>query len=122
MIGSLLYLTASRLDIIFFVCLCARYQANPKESHLIILKKILRYVKGTLNFGLWYDKQTELNLIGFINANFAGDGLDRKNTSGTCQFFGRSLVLWSSHKQTSVALSTVEAEYIAVENYCTQIL
>jgi hypothetical protein len=78
MIGSLLYLTASRPDIMFFIYLCARYQANHKESHLVTLKRILRYVKGTLNLGLWYGRQIELNLIGFTDANFAGDRLDRK--------------------------------------------
>jgi hypothetical protein len=122
MIDSLLYLTASRPDIMFSVCLCAMYQANPKESHLVALKRILRYVKGTLNLGLWYDRQTELNLIGFIDANFIGDGLDKKSTSGTCQFLRGSLVSWSSRKQTSVALSTAEAEYIAAGSCCTQIL
>jgi hypothetical protein len=122
MIGSLLYLTASRQDIIFSVCLCARYQANPKESHLVALKRILKYVKSTLNLGSWYGRQTELNLIGFTDADFAGDKLDRKSTSGTCQFLGGSLVSWSSRKQTLVALSTAEAEYIAAGSYCTQIL
>jgi hypothetical protein len=122
MIGSLLYLMASRLDIIFSVCLYAQYQTNPKEFHLIALKKILRYVKGTLNLGLWYGRQTELNLIGFIDADFADDRLDRKSTSGTCQFLRRSLVLWSSRKQTSMALSTAETEYIAAGSCCTQIL
>jgi Reverse transcriptase (RNA-dependent DNA polymerase) len=122
MIGSLLYLMASRPDITFYVCLCARYQANPKESHLVALKRILRYVKGTLNLGLWYGRQTELNLIGFTDADFAGDRLDRKSTSGTCQFLGGSLVSWSSRKQISVALSTAEVEYIAAGSCCTQIL
>jgi hypothetical protein len=122
MIGSLLYLTASRPDIMFSVCLCARYQANPKESHLVALKRILRYVKSTLNLGLWYGRQTELNLIGFTDADFVGDRLDRKSTSGTCQFLGGSLVSWSSRKQTSVALSTAEAEYIVAGSCCTQIL
>jgi hypothetical protein len=122
MIGSLLYLTASRPDIIFSIFLCARYQANPKESHLVALKRILKYVKCTLNFGLWYGRQTELNLIGFTDADFVGDKLDRKSTSVTCQFLGGSLVSWSSRKQTSMALSTAEAEYIAAGSYCTQIL
>jgi hypothetical protein len=71
---------------------------------------------------LWYGRQTELNLIGFTDADFAGDRLDRKSTSGTCQFLGESLVSWSSRKQTSVALSTAEAEYIATGSCCTQIL
>jgi hypothetical protein len=122
MIGSLLYLTASIPDIIFFVCLCAMYQINPKESHLVALKRILRYVKGTLNLGLWYGRQTEFNLIGFTDADFTGDRLDRKNTSGTCQFFGGSLVSWSSRKQTSVALSTAEAEYIVAGSCYKHIL
>jgi hypothetical protein len=119
MIGSLLYLTASRPNIMFFVCLCAKYQANPKESHLIAHKRILRYVKGTLNLGLWYGRQTEFNLIGFTDADFTGDRLDRKSTSGTCQFLRGSLVSWSSRNQTSVALSTAEAEYIDAGSYCT---
>jgi hypothetical protein len=122
MIDSLLYIMTSRPDIIFSVCLCARYQTNPKESHLVALKRILRYIKGTLNLGLWYGRKTKFNLIGFTDADFAGDRLDRKNTSGTCQFLGGSLVSWSSHKQNSVALSTVEVEYIAARSYCTQIL
>jgi hypothetical protein len=88
MIGSLLYLTVSRPDIIFFICLCARYQANLKEFHLIALKRILRYVKGTLNLGLWYGRQIKLNLYGFTDADFIDDRLDRKSTSGICQFLG----------------------------------
>jgi hypothetical protein len=77
-IGSLLYLTVSRPDIIFSVCLCARYQANPNESHLVALKRILRYVKSTLNLGLWYGRQTKFNLIEFTDTDFAGDRLDKK--------------------------------------------
>ena len=122
MIGSLLYLTASRPDIMFAVCLCARYQANPKELHLKAVKRILKYVKGSLNLGLWYGKQSDLDLIGYADADFAGDRMDRKSTSGTCQFLGGSLVSWSSRKQTSVALSTTEAEYVAAGSCCTQIL
>ncbi|KAJ1694127.1 hypothetical protein LUZ63_010825 [Rhynchospora breviuscula] len=99
-IGSLLYLTASRPDIMYAVCLCARYQANPKESHHKAVKRILRYVKGTQNLGLWYGKQTELDLVGYTDADFAGDRMDRKSTSGTCQFLGGSLVSWSSRKKT----------------------
>jgi hypothetical protein len=98
MIGSLLYLTASRPDIIFSVCLCARFQYNPKESHLKAVKRILKYIKGTLCLGLWYGRQSELNLIGYTDADFAGNKVDRKSTSGTCQFLGGSLVSWSSRK------------------------
>ncbi|KAJ1700593.1 hypothetical protein LUZ63_000372 [Rhynchospora breviuscula] len=87
-IGSLLYLTASRPDIMYAVCLCVRYQANPKKSHHKAIKRILRYVKGTQSLDLWYGKQTELDLVGYTDADFAGDRMDRKSTSGTCQFLG----------------------------------
>jgi hypothetical protein len=122
MIGSLLYLTASRSDIMFSVCLCAHFQANPKESHLKALKRILMYLKHTPNIGLWYPKGANLTLVGFSNSDFARSLVDRKSTSGACHFLGRSLVSWSSKKQNSVALSTVEAEYIAAGSCCTQIL
>jgi hypothetical protein len=122
MIGSLLHLTASRSDIMFSVCLCARFQANPKESHLSVLKKILRYLKHTPNIDLWYPKGANSTLVGFSDSDFAGSLVDRKSTSGACHFLGRSLVSWSSKKQNSVALSTVEVEYIAIGSCCTQIL
>ena len=122
MIGSLLYLTASRPDIMFSVCLCARFQACPKESHLSAVKRIFRYLIGTQNLGLWYPRGTSFDLIGFSDADYAGSKIDRKSTSGTCHFLGHMLVSWSSKKQNSVALSTAEAEYIAAENCCAQIL
>ena len=83
MIGSLLYLTASRPDIMFCVCLCARFQVCHKESHLIALKRIFRYIFGTQNLGLWYLKKSSLELIGFFEADYAGSKTDKKNTSGT---------------------------------------
>jgi hypothetical protein len=98
MIGSLLYLTASRSDIMFSVCLCARFQANPKESHLKALKRILRYLKHTPNIGLWYPKGANSILVGFSDSDFAGSLVDRKSTSGACHFLRRSLVSWSSKK------------------------
>src|SRR4051812_34236268 len=122
MIGSLLYLTASRPDIMFAVCLCARFQASPKESHLKAVKRILRYVKGTTDFGLWYPRANQFSLIGYSDADFVGCTLDRKSTSGTCQFLGSCLTSWSSKKQNSVALSTAEAEYVAAGNCVAQIL
>ena len=88
MIGSLLYLTASRHDIMFSVCLCARFQSCPKESHLGLVKRIIRYVKGTLDLGLWYPNGAQFNLVGFCDADFAGSLTDRKSTSGTCQPIG----------------------------------
>ncbi|KAK2403095.1 putative mitochondrial protein [Trifolium repens] len=121
-IGSLLYLTASRPDIMFSVCMCARYQSCPKESHLKAVKRILKYLKGTSNFGLWYSKGNDCSLVGYSDSDFASCKLDRKSTSGTCHLFCNSLVSWHSKKQVSVALSTAEAEYVAAGSCCSQIL
>nr|KYP76727.1 Copia protein [Cajanus cajan]KYP76730.1 Copia protein [Cajanus cajan] len=104
----------------FSVCMCARFQSAPKESHLKAVKKIMKYLKGTLNVGLWYPKGTSLSLISFFDSNFAGCKLDRKNTSGTCLIFGECLVSWNCKKQACVALSIAEAEYIATGSYCAQ--
>ncbi|PKU87156.1 Retrovirus-related Pol polyprotein from transposon TNT 1-94 [Dendrobium catenatum] len=123
MIGSLLYLTASRPDIMFSVCLCARFQADPKESHLTVIKRIFRYLLGTQSLGIWYPRHsTSFEIIGFSDSDFVGCKVDRKGTSGTCQFIGQSLVSWCSRKQNSVALSTAEAEYIAVGSCVAQVL
>ncbi|WVZ64767.1 hypothetical protein U9M48_014241 [Paspalum notatum var. saurae] len=122
MIGSLLYLTATRLDIQFVVGLCARFQASPRESHRTAVKRILRYIKFTPEFGLWYSADSSLSLLGFSDSDHAGCRIDRKSTSGTCQFLGTSLVSWSSRKQSSVATSTCEAEYVAAASCCSQIL
>ena len=121
-IGSLLYVTASRSDIMFSVCLCARFQANPKESHMAAVKRILRYLKGTPDYGIWYPTESPLSLVGFTDSDYAGCNLDRKSTSGGCQFLGSRIISWSSKKQTSVATSTAEAEYIAAGHCCSQIL
>ena len=113
MIGSLLYLTVTRPDIQFVVCLCARYQASPRTSHRQAVKRIFKYLKFTPEFGLWYSSGSSLFLRGFSDANHAGCRIDCKSISSTCQLLGTSLVSWSSHKQASVSLSTIEAEYIA---------
>jgi len=122
MIGSLLYLSARRPDIMFSVCMCARFQSNPKFSHLTTVKRILRYLLGTVNLGLWYPKNSLCNLIGYSDSDFAGSKTDRKSTSGTCQFIGSALVSWHSKKQNSVTLSTAEAGYIFAGSCCAQIL
>ena len=122
MIGSLLYLTASRLDIMFSVCLCARFQSSPKESHLVAVKRIFRYLVGTKNLGLWYPKGGDFSLVGYSDADYAGYKVDRKSTSDTCQFLSPSLVSWHSKKQNSVALSIAEAEYITAGACCAQLL
>ena len=92
MIGSLLYLTASRPDIMFATSMCARFQANPKESHLSAVKRIFRYLKCTPNLALWYPRDSELNLFGYTDADHAGCTIDRKSTSGGCQFLGNRLI------------------------------
>ena len=103
-IGSLLYLIASKLDIMFVVCLCARFQANPKESHLKAAKRILKYLKGTTNVGLWYPSHSPIHLIGYSDSNFAGCKLVQKSTSGTSSWI--KSYSWHSKKQACVALST----------------
>ena len=118
MIGSLLYLTASRPDIMFSVCLCARFQADPKESHLLAIKRIFRYLFGTSSLGLWYPREANFDLISYSDADFSECKIDRKSTSGTCHLLGYALVSWSSKKQNSIALSTGEAEYVAAESCC----
>ena len=122
MIGSLLYLCASRPDIMFSVGMCARYQSAPKESHYTAVKRIFRYLVHTPSFGLWFPKGSSFSLTGYSDADYAGDKKDRKSTSGACQFLGRSLVCWSSKKQNCVALSTTEAEYISAASCCAQLL
>jgi hypothetical protein len=121
MIGSLLYLTATRPDIQFSVCLCARFEASRRTSHRQAVKRIFRYLRYTPDFDLWYSASSSLALHGFSDADFARCRLDRKSTSGTFQFLGSSLVSWSFRKQSSVAQSTTEAEYVAATSCCSQL-
>jgi transposase InsO family protein len=122
MIGSLLYLTASRPDIVFAVGLCARFQTAPKESHLTAVKRIFRYLVGTTDIGLWYKKGSYFDLIAYCDADYAGDKIERKSTSGACQLLGEALVSWSCRKQNTIALSTTEAEYVSAASCCSQVL
>ncbi|KAG9439560.1 hypothetical protein H6P81_019725 [Aristolochia fimbriata] len=122
MIGSLLYLTASRPDLCYSVGLCARFQSAPKESHVKTVKRIIRYVKNTVNLGVWYAVNTSNVLAGYSDADWAGDTDDRKNTSGGCFYLGTNLVSWYNKKQNSISLSTTEAEYIAAGSCCAQLL
>jgi hypothetical protein len=122
MIGSLLYLCASRPDILLSVCMCARFQAVTKNCHLRTVKRIMRYLVLTPNLGIWYPKWSCFELLGYLDADYAGCKVDRKSTSGICQFLGRSLVSWSSKKQNSIVLSTAEAEYVTTGSYCAQLL
>ncbi|GJW49399.1 putative ribonuclease H-like domain-containing protein [Tanacetum coccineum] len=110
MIGSLMYLTASRPDIMFVVCACARFQVTPKVSHLHAVKRIFRYLKGQPKLCLWYPRDSPFNLEAFSDSDYAGANLDRKSTIGGCQFIGKRLISWQCKKQTIVANSTTEAE------------
>ncbi|GJR90609.1 retrovirus-related pol polyprotein from transposon TNT 1-94 [Tanacetum coccineum] len=122
MIGSLMYLTSSRPDLNHVVCLCARYQAKPTEKHLQAVKRIFRYLNGTINMGLWYSKDTDMSLTAYADADHAGCQDTRRSTSGSAQFLGDKLVSWSSKKQKSTAISSTEAEYISLSGCCSQIL
>ncbi|GJY72822.1 uncharacterized mitochondrial protein-like protein [Tanacetum coccineum] len=116
MIGSLMYLTASRPYITFVVCACARFQVTPKISHLHAVKRIFRYLKGQPKLGLWYPMDSPFNLEAFSDSDYIGASLDRKSTIGGCQFLSKRLISRQSKKQTIVANSTTEAEYATAAN------
>ncbi|GJY80945.1 putative ribonuclease H-like domain-containing protein [Tanacetum coccineum] len=100
-------------DIIFAVCACARFQVTPKVSHLHAVKRIFRYLKGQPKLGLWYPKDSPFDLEAYTDSDYAGASLDRKSTTEGCQFLGSKLISWQCKKQTVVANSTTEAEYVA---------
>lgn len=122
MICSLLYLTASRLYISLSVGICARYQANPKESHLVDVKNIIKYVNGTTEYIIRFTKNTTSRLVGYSDADWAGCPEDRKSTSEGCFYLGNNLVSWFSKKQNIISLSTAKTEYIVAGNNCTQLI
>ncbi|GJQ95304.1 putative ribonuclease H-like domain-containing protein [Tanacetum coccineum] len=122
MIGSLMYLTSSRPDIMFTVCACARYQVNLKVSHLHAVKRIFRYLKGQPKLGLLYLKDSLFDFVAYTDSDYAGASLDRKSTIGACQFLGCRLISWQCKKQTVVANSTTEAEYVAASSCCGPVL
>nr|GEW43999.1 putative ribonuclease H-like domain-containing protein [Tanacetum cinerariifolium] len=120
MIGSLMYLTLSRLDIMFAVRACAHFQVTPKASHLYAVNMIFRYLKGKPHLGLWYPKDLPFNLVAYSDSDYAGASLDRKFTIGGCQFLGCRLISWQCKKQIVVATSSTEAEYVAAASCCAQ--
>ncbi|GKF46772.1 hypothetical protein Tco_0136574 [Tanacetum coccineum] len=122
MIGSLLYLTASRPDIMFSVFLCALLQENPKTTHLESVKHIFRYIRGTSYLGLWYPEGTGIETVVYADSNHAGDYVDHKSTSGVCTFMGCCLTSWFAKKQMALAISMTEAEYVSAEKACQQAL
>ena len=106
MIGSLLYVTTSRPDVMHAVGLVVRFQANPEETHVLAIKRIFRYLKGTTEFGLWYPKGNELTMVAYTDVDWAGSIDDRKSTSGATLYLGDCLISWSSKKKSLVSLST----------------
>lgn len=119
-VGSLMYLTATRPDMMFVVCLISRFMANPTELHFAIAKRILRYLKGTLGFGIMYKREGESELIGYTDSDYAGDVDDCKSTSGYAFLMSGGAVAWSSKKQPIVTLSSTEAEYVAAATCASQ--
>nr|GEY34329.1 ribonuclease H-like domain-containing protein [Tanacetum cinerariifolium] len=123
-IGSLMYLTSSRPDIVQVqvVCFCARYQLRPTKKHLKVVKRIFRYLRGTINMGLWYPKGSSFELTAFSDVDHAGCIDSRKSTSGGIQFLGDKLVSWMSKKQNCTAMSSTEAKYVALSASCAQVM
>nr|GFC11631.1 retrovirus-related Pol polyprotein from transposon TNT 1-94 [Tanacetum cinerariifolium] len=122
MIDTLMYLTSNRPDLVFSLCMCARYHAKPTEKHLHAVKRIFRYLRGTINMGLWYLKDSCIALTVFADADHVGCQDTRKSTSRSMQLLGDKLVSWSSKKQKCIAISSTEAEYITLSRCCAQIL
>ncbi|GJW76634.1 retrovirus-related pol polyprotein from transposon TNT 1-94 [Tanacetum coccineum] len=122
MVGTLMYLTASRPDLTFVVCMCTRYQAKPIEKHLHAVKRIFKYLKGAVNKGLWYPKDSSIALIAYADADHAGCQDTRRSTSRSMQLLGDRLVSWSSKRQKSAAISSTKAKYIAFSGCCAQVL
>ncbi|GJX50009.1 hypothetical protein Tco_0276854, partial [Tanacetum coccineum] len=122
MVGFLMYLTSSRPDLVYVVCMCAQYQAWPTKNHLHAVKRIFRYLRGTVNQGLWYSKDFAIALTAFANADHAGCQDTRRSASGSMQLLGDRLVSWSLKRQKSAAISSTKAEYIALSGCCAQVL
>ncbi|GJY68611.1 hypothetical protein Tco_0471593 [Tanacetum coccineum] len=121
-IGSLVYLTSSRPDIVQAVCYCARYQVRPTKKHLKEVKRIFRYLRSTIHMGLWYPKGSGFKLIAFSDVNHAGCVDTRKITSGGIQFLGDKLVSWMSKKQNCTVMSSEEAEYVELSASYAQVM
>ncbi|GJZ47142.1 hypothetical protein Tco_0600974 [Tanacetum coccineum] len=117
-----MYLTTSRPDLTFAICMCARYQAKPTEKHLHSVKRIFKYLRGTVNQGLWHPKDSFIALAAYADADYASYQYTRRSTSGCMQLLGDRLVSWSSKRQKNAAISSTEAEYIVMSGCCAQIL
>jgi hypothetical protein len=119
-VGSLLYLTHSRPDLSYVVGAVSRFMQESHELHWKVAKLILRYVWGTITFGIHYVADSTLDLIGFTDSDWVGDSTDRKSTSGYSLNLGFGPICWSSKKQVDIALSSVEAKYRGVVNITIQ--
>nr|GEY10724.1 uncharacterized mitochondrial protein AtMg00810-like [Tanacetum cinerariifolium] len=123
MVGALMYLTASRPDIVHATCYCARYQAKPTEKHLTVVKRIFQYLKDTIDMGLWYPKDTGFELTAFLDLDHTGCLDSHKSTSCGIQFLGGDkLVSWLSKKQDCISISLAEVEYVSLSACCAQVL
>ncbi|GKD40048.1 hypothetical protein Tco_1260255 [Tanacetum coccineum] len=122
MVGTLMYLTASRPDLTFVVCMCARHHAKPIEKKLHAVKRIFKYLRGTINRGLWYLKDSSIDLIAYADTDHMGCQDTRRRTFGSMQLLGERLVSWSSKRQKSATISSTKAKYIALSGCCTQVL
>ncbi|GJY38049.1 hypothetical protein Tco_0424413 [Tanacetum coccineum] len=122
MVDTLMYLTTSRPDLTFVVCMCAWYQANPTKKHLHAVKRIFKYLRGTVNRGLWYPKDSSIALIAYADADHVGCQDTRRSASECMQLLGDRLVSWSSKRQKSAVISSTKAEYIALSGCCAQVL
>ncbi|XP_050902352.1 secreted RxLR effector protein 161-like [Lathyrus oleraceus] len=121
MIGSMLYLITSRSDIIFVVGVCARYQPEPKMSHITQVKRILKYINGTSEYEMLYSQNANSLLTRYYGADWAGIADDRRSISGGCFFLGNNLISWFSKKQNNVSLFTTEAKYIVARSSYSQL-
>nr|GEW60876.1 putative ribonuclease H-like domain-containing protein [Tanacetum cinerariifolium] len=121
MIGCLMYLTATRPDIMFAVCAAARHQVTPKTSNLLSVKRIFKYLTAYPKLGLWYPRDSPFDLEAFSDNDYAGAHGDRKSTTGGCQFLRRRLISWQCKKQTIVVASSCEVEYVAAASCCGQL-
>ncbi|GJV03190.1 hypothetical protein Tco_1336759 [Tanacetum coccineum] len=122
MIGSLMYLTTSRPNIMFAVYACAIFQVTPKTSCLLAIKRIFRYLKGKPTLGLWYSRDSPFELVAYTDSDYARATQYRKSTTEGCQFLGNRLISWQCKKQTMVGTSTSKAKYVVAARYCGQVL
>ena len=120
LIGSLMYLVHTRPDICYTVNALSQFMSDPKHIHLVAAKHVLRYVRGTITYGLRYTSSSGVLLSGYLDSDWAGSAVDRKSTSGYCFSMGLAVISWSSKKHGSIAQSTTEAEYIVASDACKE--